>query len=100
MKTLAAAFLLLGAALPALAQQAPASSQRLEMALNTHVISQIHRSTQVERTLPPPAVRPRPAAEPGSVRMAESVYLDRSLAPRGQMPHEGPAIRVLPRDAR
>jgi len=73
---------------------------RLELALSTNLIANIDRSVQFDKTIPP--VRPaKPAVDSGqAVRMAEDVYVDRSLAPKQPAAGDEKAIRVFPRDKR
>lgn len=80
----------------------PRLDQRLEAALGTYVISQLDRSVQLSRTMPPPVEHPRKRAvdDGEAVRMSEHVYVDRALMPGGAMPRGEDAVRVFPRDAR
>ena len=75
----------------------PAPDPRLEQALNQNVISQINRSTDFDRTIPPL----KPPVEPGQgARVAEDVYVDPRLMPSRGGSSTEPAIRVDPRDRR
>jgi hypothetical protein len=87
-------------AFPVMGQQRPpVPDPRLEVVLSTTVISQIERSVAFDKTLPPPAVRPRPQVnEPDLARLKDDVYVERSLMPQRGAPADGEAVIIRRRD--
>src|SRR5579859_156314 len=75
----------------------PVPDPRLEQSYNTLVVPNIQRSVEFERTLPQPIQRARPAVnEQDMKRMADGLYVERSLLPRGGADDEPGVIRVFP----
>jgi hypothetical protein len=99
MKQIVLAFGVL-AALPVAAQQRPpAPDPRLEMALSTTVISSMERSVAFDKTLPPPATRPRPAVnEPDMAKVDDAIYVERRLLPQRAELDDPEVVRVQRRD--
>jgi hypothetical protein len=87
-------------ALPAAAQQRPpVPDPRLEVALSTTVIQGSERSVAFDKTLPPPAVRPRPQVnEPEMAKLKDDVYVERSLMPQRGGSEDPEAVHIRRRD--
>lgn len=76
-------------------------NQRLEAAMGTYVISQLDRSVQLYKTLPPAGQPRKPVVDRGeAVKVHEDVYVDRRLMPGSGAASDEKALRVFPRDAR
>jgi hypothetical protein len=75
----------------------PVPDPRLEQSYNMFVVPNIQRSVEFERTLPQPVQRPRPAVnEQNMKQMADGLFVERSLLPRGGTEDEPGVIRVYP----
>ena len=87
-------------ALPAAAQQRPPMPDpRLEVALSTTVIQASERSVAFDKTLPPPALRPRPQVhEPEMAKLKDDVYVERSLMPQRAEGADAEAVIIRRRD--
>ncbi len=75
----------------------PVPDPRVEQVYNTQVVPNINRSVDFERTIPVPVERPKPPVNEQNVKqVAEGVYVDRNLLPRGGSQDEPGVIRVFP----
>jgi hypothetical protein len=75
----------------------PVPDPRLEQSFNTQVVPNINRSVEFDRTLPQPAQRQRPAVHEQDVKqVADGLFIERSLLPRGGAQDEPGVIRVYP----
>ena len=84
--------------LPAYAAQ-PVPDPRLDPYYNTIAIATIHRSVELDRTMPPVVAKAKPAVrEDGMREVREGVFVERALLPRGGQTDERGVIRVYPRD--
>ena len=96
-----AAVLLLGAvmSLPAHAAQ-PVPDPRLDPYYNMIAIATIHRSVELDRTVPPLLGKAKPQVRESDMReVRDGVFVERSLLPRsGAAEDERGVIRVFPRD--
>jgi hypothetical protein len=83
------------------AAQAPGPDPRLDAALNTNLYSQVERSVQLAKAVPPPDVRRKPEIDHGEAQQVrEGVFVDRRLLPAAAAPNDESAVRVFRRDAR
>jgi hypothetical protein len=75
----------------------PVPDPRIEQIYNTQVVPGIHRSVDFDRTIPPPAVREKAQVPEQDVKqVANGVFVERSLLPRGGAADEPGVIRVYP----
>jgi hypothetical protein len=75
----------------------PVPDPRIEQVYNTQVVPNIQRSVELERTLPQPLLRDKPAVHEQDVKeVAQGVYVERGLLPRGGERDEPGVIRVFP----
>jgi hypothetical protein len=63
------------------------------------VIQGSERSVAFDKTLPPPAVRPRPQVnEPEMAKLKDDVYVERSLMPQRGGSEDPEAVHIRRRD--
>ena len=76
---------------------APVPDPRLEQTFNTQVVPSINRSVEFDRTLPQAPQRVRPAVHEQNMKeVADGLFVERGLLPRGGAADEPGVIRVFP----
>jgi len=77
----------------------PVPDPRLEVALGTNVISQIHRSVELQSTMPPPIARAKPVVnEQDMAKAGDDIFIERALLPPRPSRDDREAVRIYRRD--
>src|SRR2546430_16976933 len=77
----------------------PVPDPRLEVALGTNVISQIHRSVELQKTMPPPIPRAKPVIkEQDMANAGDDIFIERALLPPPPRREDRGAVRIYRRD--
>jgi hypothetical protein len=77
----------------------PVPDPRLEVALSTNVVAQIHRSVELQKTIPLVITRAKPVVnEQDMAKAGDDIFIERALLPPRPRRDDREAVRIYRRD--